>query len=333
VWPEFEPGGEDVRADLPRPRPVDQPVVDAGIEAVRQRPLATGPPWGQQGSARLGRTDVTPATRQPAREEVPCPGRRPGLQPQGEARAVHPQEAGGRQEALAALRSSPPAAGGAEGFQDGGREPAEAQEGEPLHRQPAAAVSGVLKPRATGGPGSAKRRLLGLALTRSFWQVPLARIGLGRGVSTRTVWPWSSGLAVALDPPMQAWIAARGQAVRVAVDANWRKLHQVWPAGGGGLDEQTRRPVAMSWLPTRTTGACCWFRVTLHRRGKLPRALIPAGRAMPPVGAGGSGRAPSGGPRSAPTGRPPVASSAGRAWARGRRDGAQTEHDAGGPDR
>lgn len=98
-------------------------------------------------------------------------------------------------------------------------------------------------------------------------------------MSKSTVWNWVTGLAVALSPPIQAWIVARSDAISLAVDEKWLKIRKIWHYWCVAVDEATGLPVAMALLHTRTTWACCWFLVTLKRLGYRPQAIITDGLA------------------------------------------------------
>jgi hypothetical protein len=277
-WQEFEPCGEELRADLQHKRKVDQAVGEAVTEAVRQRPLAKGSLLCQQGSTQVARSDLPPANIQTALAEVPWTVIRPILQPHGEEGRFHPKEEVVLHEALAAVRSSsalPPT--GADDLQALGLAPQELAEEQAVQRQQAAAIAGLLNPRATVEQVSAPIRRMVLALTRYFWNVPLSRIGRWWGVSKSTVLNGGTGLAVAVSPTIQAWIVSGVAAVSVALDEKWLKLRQTGPYWFVGLAEATGLPVVRTRRPTRTTWAWCWVRVSLKRLGILPRAIITAG--------------------------------------------------------
>ena len=209
---------------------------------------------------------------------MPCTVIRPILQQHWEEGRFHPKEEVVLQEALAALLSSsslPPT--GADDLQALGLAPPEMAEEQDVQRQQAAAIAVLLNPRATVEQVSAPIRRMVLALTLYFWNVPLSRIGLWGGVSKSTVLNWVTGLAVALYPTIQAWIVSGVAAVRVALDEKWLKIRQPWHDWFVGLDEATGLPVVMTLLPTRTTWAWCWGRVSLKRLGILPRAIITDG--------------------------------------------------------
>jgi transposase-like protein len=62
-------------------------------------------------------------------------------------------------------------------------------------------------------------------------------------------------------------------------DEKWIKIRKQWHYWFVALDAATELPVYLSFLPTRTNWACCWFLVSLRRLGKVPRAVITDGLA------------------------------------------------------
>lgn len=280
-WQEWEQSGCDLLAYLQRKRKVDPSVVAAVAEAVRKRPLATAASLCAEVRAQLGRPDLTPGNIQTALEEVSCQVIRPVLQHQWEGGTFHPKEAVVFQEALAALLSDQPSPPGSvvDDLQAMGIEPAVAAECEGIQRQQQAALAVLLNPRATLAQVSATIRLMVLALTLYFWNVPLSRLGIWLGISKGTAYQWVSGLAVALFPVIQGWIVQRVTAASVALDEKWLKIRKQWHYWFVTLDEATGLPVCMALLSTRTTWACCWVLVSLKRLGKRPRAVITDGLA------------------------------------------------------
>lgn len=280
-WQEWEQSGDDLLTYLRRRRKVDPEVVQAVREALRRRPLATAVQLCPEVAARLDRPDLTPANIRTALEEVSCQVIRPVLQQQWEAGTFHPKEEVVLQEALAALLSSRPSASPsvADDLQAFGVTPAEASEAEPVQQQQHAARAVLLNPSATVAQVPIKIRLMVVALTLYFWNVPLSRLAIWSGVSKSTIYQWVIGLAVALFPVIQAWIVQHVKATRVALDEKWLKIRKQWHYWFVALDEATGLPVCMSLLPTRTAWACCWVLVTLKRLGKLPRAVITDGLA------------------------------------------------------
>jgi hypothetical protein len=278
---EFEQSGQDLLAYLQRKRKVDSSVVEAVTEAVWHRPRANVSQLCQQVATQVARPDLPAASIPPALEEGPCPVIRPILQQQWAEGTFHPTAEVGLPAAFAALLSSSASAvvpaTVADELPAVGRAPAKPTEEQGVQRQQAAARAVLLNPQATVAPGSATIRLMVLALTLSFWNVPLSRIGYWCGGSTSTVLTWVTGLAVALYPTIQAWIVPRVTAVSVARDEKWLKIRQVWHDWFVGLDEATELPVVMALLPTRPTWACGWVLVSRKRLRLIPRAISPEG--------------------------------------------------------
>lgn len=258
---------------------VDDAVVQAVQEVVRKRPLAPATHLLKEIVVQLGRPELTAANIRTALQHVPCTVIRPVLQRQWEAGRFHPKEEVVLQEALAALLSSQPSSHGTvtEELRELGVEPAEATEHEVIQQQHQAAVAVLLNPRATIPQVCAKIRLMTVALTLYYWNVPLSRLALWLGVSKSTVYQGVIGLAVALFSIIQAWIVLRVKALRVSMDEKWLKIRKQWHYWFVTLDETTELPVCMSLLPTHTKWACCWMLVTLQHLGKTPRAVITDG--------------------------------------------------------
>jgi transposase-like protein len=280
-WQEWEQSGCDLRSYLQRRRKVDPEVVQAVREALRRRPLATAVHLCGEVAARLERPELTPANIRTALEEVSCQVIRPVLQQQWEAGTFHPKEEVVLQEALAALLSSRPSASPsvADDLQALEVTPAAASEAEIVQEQQHAARAVLLNPCATVEQVPLKIRLMVVALTLYFWNVPLSRLAIWYGVSKSTIYQWVIGLAVALFPMIQTWIGQHVKAARVAIDEKWLKIRKRWHYWFVTLDEATGLPVCMALLPTRTAWACCWVLVTLKRLGKRPRAVITDGLA------------------------------------------------------
>ena len=278
---EFKKCGGDLLAYLQRNCKVDASVVQAVGEVLRQHPLASAPTLCPLVSERLGRTDVTPANIRTALQKVSCTVIRPGLQRQWEQGTFHPKEVVVLEQALAALleTSSPPTSSVAEDLLALAVTPAEPDEVQAVQRQQAEAAPILLNARATIAQIPMKIRLMVVAFTLYYWNVPLSRIALWLGVSPSTVLNWVTGLAVALYPLIHAWIVVTVEAVSLAVDEKWLKIGTCWHYWFVAVDEATGLPVAMALLQTRTTWACCWFLLTLKRLGLRPRSIITDGLA------------------------------------------------------
>ena len=278
---EFKKCGGDLLAYLQRKCKVDASVVEAVGEVLRQHPLAPATKLYPLVLERLNRTDLTPDNIRTALHQVPCSVIRPVLQRQWEQGTFHPKEEMVLEHALVALleTSSSPTSPVAEALLDLGVTPAEPDEEQAVQQQQAEATPVLLNARATIAQIPVKIRLMLIAFTLYYWNVPLSRIALWMGVSPSTVLNWVTGLAVALYPLIHVWIVTTVEAVSLAVDEKWLKIGTLWHYWCVAVDEATGLPVAMELLHTRTTWACCWFLLTLKRLGLRPRAIITDGLA------------------------------------------------------
>jgi transposase-like protein len=276
---EFNTCGGDLLAYLQRKCKVDASVVEAVAEVLRQHPLAPATELCPLVLERLNRTDLTPANIRTALQKVPCSVIRPILQQHWEQGVFHPKEEGLLELALAALleTSSSPSSSVADTLLNLGLEPAEPDDAQQVQQQQAEAAPMLMNPRATITQLPGKIRLMVVALTLYYWNVPLSRIALWMDVSPSTVLNWVTGLAVVLYPIIQTWIVTTVEAVSVTVDEKWLKIAKHWHYWFVVVDEATGLPVAMALLHTRTTWACCWVLLTVKRLGLRPRAIITDG--------------------------------------------------------
>jgi transposase-like protein len=279
---EFEACEEDFTSYLRRKRKVDAAVVAAVTAEVRQAPLASESALCQRVAGRFPRAELSPANIHAALEQISCTVIREPLRREWETGVFHPKEDVLLQQALAVLQhpSRSRERQMAERLADAGILPADGA-GEPVvvQSQQAEQIPALLTPGLVVTEIPDRIRLMVVAMTLYFWNVPLSRLGLWLGGSKSTVYQWVIGLAVALFPVVQSWIVARIQAVTVAVDEKWLKIRQQWHYWFVALDEATGLPILGSLLPTRTTWACCWVLVTLKRGGHVPRAIITDGLA------------------------------------------------------
>jgi transposase-like protein len=280
-WQEFEACEADFEAYLRRKRKVDVAVVAAVTEEVRQAPLESEAVLRERVSARLGRDDLSSVNIHAALAQVPCTVVRSRLRRDWEAGRFHPKEAVVLQDALAVLQQTTSEESQRMGrwLEDLGITAGEVGTAGVMQRQQADGVRALLNPTGAVAAIPERMRLMVMALTLYFWNVPLSRLGLWLGVSKSTVYAWVIGLAVALFPVVQAWVGAGVKAVTVAIDEKWLKLRQQWYYWFVVLDEETTLPILWHVLPTRTTWACCWVLVTLKRLRKRPHAVITDGLA------------------------------------------------------
>jgi transposase-like protein len=276
---DFRRCGEDILAYLQRKCKVDASVVEAVAEMLRQHPLAPATDLCPLVQERLNRPDLTPPNIRTAIEQVPCSVIRPILQRQWERGEFHPKEALILQLALAALQdtSSSPASSVASTLHELGVEPSDPDDAQEVQQQQTEAAPLLLDVRASLAQISQKIRLMVVAFTLYYWNVPLSRIAEWMGVSPATVLNWTTGLAVALYPMVARWIVMKTQSLSLAVDEKWLKIDKRWHYWCVAVDEATGLPVGMALLSTRTTWACAWFILSLRRLGLRPRAIITDG--------------------------------------------------------
>jgi transposase-like protein len=276
---EFKACGSDILSYLRRKCKVDDSVVDAVAALLRQFPLAPATELCPLVQECLKRPDITPPNIRKAIQQVPCSVIRPILQQQWEQGEFHPKEAVILQLALAALQetSSSPASSVAATLLELGVEPSEPDDAQEIQQQQAEAAPLLLNARASLAHIPVKIRLMVVAFTLYYWNVPLSRIALWMGVSPGTVLNWVIGLAVVLYPIVNRWIVMKTEALSLAVDEKWLKITKRWHYWFVAVDEATGLPVAMALLTTRTTWACSWFLLSLKRLGLRPRAIITDG--------------------------------------------------------
>ena len=113
-------------------------------------------------------------------------------------------------------------------------DPNDAQE---VQQQQTEAAPLVLDVRASLAQIPVKIRLMVVAFTLYYWNVPLSRIAEWMGVSPATVLNWTTGLAVALYPMVAHWIVTKTQAACLAVDEKWLKIDRTWHYWFVGVDE------------------------------------------------------------------------------------------------
>ena len=276
---EFRVCDGDLLEYLQRKRKVDASVVDAVTTLLRQFPLAPATELCPLVQERLNRPELTPPNIRKAIQQIPCSVIRPVLQQQWEQGAFHPKEAVILQLALDVLQetSASPTSSVASTLVDVGVAPSEPDGVQEGQQQQAEAAPLLLNPRASLAHIPMKIRLMVVAFTLYYWNVPLSRLAMWLGVSPSTVLNWVIGLAVVLYPIVTRWIVLKTEALSLAVDEKWLKLKKRWHYWFVAVDEATGLPVGMALLSTRTTWACSWFLLSLKRLGLHPRAIITDG--------------------------------------------------------
>lgn len=280
-WRQFEASGRQFRDFLQRKQKVDDTVVEAVQDEVLKDLLASASTLCERVSQKLGRTDLTPENIRAALSKVPCSVVRRQLRAEWEAGLWHPREEKLLEAIMQECADSPPQ--GADSsitqLEELGTSAPETQCDEVVQTQQGQAVQGLLTPHAPVQGLSARIRLMVVALTLYFWNVPLSRIARWLGVSKTTAYNWVIGLAVALFPVMQAWIANGVKGLCVLIDEKWLKIKGCWWFWFVALDDETGLPLLNRLLPTQGTWSCCWFLVLLKQMGKMPQAIITDGLA------------------------------------------------------
>lgn len=280
-WREFEASGRQLLPFLQRKRKVDASVVEAVKAEVSQDILASAPTLCDRVSQRLGRTDLTAANIRTALEAVPCPVVRQRLRAEWEAGAWHPKEARLLEDIMGEL-SEGTSSGNTQvmkRLQEVGTAVSDDDLEEVVQEQQQDAVEPLFTPHCSVGALPVKMRLMVVALTLYFWNVPLSRIAQWLGISKSTAYNWVIGLAVALFPVIQVWITEGVKGVRVAIDEKWLKIKGCWFFWFAAVDDETGLPLLHRLLPTQTTWSCCWFLVLLKQMGKVPHVIITDGLA------------------------------------------------------
>ncbi len=244
-WRQFEASGKQFRDVLQRKMKVDDTVVDAVKAEVRQDLLASASTLCERVSQKLGRTDLTEANIRAALEKVPCTVVRQQIRAEWDAGAWHPKE----QKLLEAImqewaeRGSQRSESVLTQLDELGTQAPDQTCEEIVQVQQAEAVTSLFTPHAAMHAISAKMRLMAVALTRYYWNVPLSRIALWMGVSKTTTSQWVIGLAVALFPVVQSWISEGVKGVHLLIDEKWLKIRGRWWFWFVALDDKTGLPL------------------------------------------------------------------------------------------
>jgi len=280
-WRQFEASGQQFRDVLQRKMNVDETVVEAVKAEVRKDILASASTFRERVSQKLGRPDLTEANIRAALEKVPCTVIRQQIRAEWDAGAWHPKE----QKLLEAIMQEW-AESGTERNESaltqlkefGTPAPEQACE-EIVQVQQAEAVTSLFTPHAAMHAITAKMRLMVVALTLYYWNVPLSRIALWMGVSKTTTYHWVIGVAVAVFPVVQNWISEGVQGAHLLIDEKWLKIRGCWWYWFVALDNETGLPLLNRLLPSQGSWACCWFLVLIKHLGKTPRTIITDGLA------------------------------------------------------
>ncbi len=201
-WRQFNACGRQFRDVLQQKLKVDDTVVEAVKEELRNDLLASAPPLCTRVSQKLGRTDLTHANMQAALEKVPCTVVRQQMRAEWDVGQWHPKEGKLLEVIMQEWAESKPRGPEASIAQCEalGTPTPEARCDEVIQRQQEQAVSGLLTPHASVRARPSTIRMMVVALTLYFWNVPLSRIAQWLGVSKTTAYTWVLGLAWRCSP-------------------------------------------------------------------------------------------------------------------------------------
>jgi len=278
-WRQFDDCGRQFRDFLHRKMKVDDTVVEAVKDELRKDLLIAAPAICDQVSQKLARPDLTEANIRAALEKVPCTVVRRQLRAEWQAGEWHPKEEKLLECIMQEWAENGDQKGGSaisqvEAF---GTQGPEQTDEEIVQAQQAAAVTSLFTPHMDLHTISAKMRLMVVALTLYYWNVPLSRIALWLGVSKTTAYHWVIGLAVAVFPVVQGWISEGVKGAHLLIDEKWLKIRGCWWYWFVALDDETGLPLLNRLLPSQGSWSCCWFLVLIKHLGKTPRTIITDG--------------------------------------------------------
>jgi transposase-like protein len=280
-WRQFDDCGRQFRDFLHRKMKVDDTVVEAVKDELRKDLLISAPAICDQVSQKLERSDLTEANIRAALEKVPCTVVRRQLRAEWQAGEWHPKEETLLERIMQEWAESGARTGDSAISQVaalGTRSPEPSCE-EIVQAQQAAAVTSLFTPHMALHAISAKMRLMAVALTLYYWNVPLSRIALWLGVSKTTAYHWVIGLAVAVFPVVQNWIVDGVKGGHLLIDEKWLKIRGRWWFWFVAVDDETGLPLLNRLLPTQGSWSCCWFLVLLKHLGTTPHTIITDGLA------------------------------------------------------
>ncbi len=280
-WRQFEASGKQFRDFLQRKMKVDNRVVDAVKEELRKELFASASTLCERVSQKLERTDLTEDNIRAALTKVPCTVVRRELRAEWEAGQWHPQEGKLLEVIMQEWAESRPrgATSSMKQLEELGTPVPEAAYDEVVQVQQERAVSSLLTPHASVSALPTNIRLMVVALTLYFWNVPLSRIARWLGVGKTTAYNWVIGLTVALFPIIQAWMTKRVKGLRLLIDEKWLKIKGGWQFWFVAVDDETGLPLLNRLLPNQGSWSCCWFLVLLKHLGKTPQSISTDGLA------------------------------------------------------
>lgn len=263
----FRACGEDFRDFVLRQRKVDEQVVAAVTEVVRQRPLAGPTELASPVNERLGRQDLSAANMRAALAQIPCTVVLEPLRRQVTVGQAHYKEEALLEELMAhgSAKAGPAATAGLV-----------ATDRAMILSDPTA-IRKLVTPDVPLEHVPNSLAWITVLLALYYWNVPLSVLGRWVGVHKTTVLRWLAGLAVAVWPILYQWILDKVAAGMVYIDEKWIKIQGRWHYWYVVLDRATELPVLAVLLPSRSRWACRWVGLMLRRIQKVPRVVITDG--------------------------------------------------------
>lgn len=263
----FAESGGNLRDYLNRKRKVDEAVVGAVAEQLRQTPLCGPTELAERVNERWGRTDLSDANVRAALGQIPCTVIVEKLRQQLAAGKVQYQEEYLLEELMAdgGAKLGPAAGLGLPAVDSG------------MVLSDPTAIKALVTPDVPLGQISGALGWATFLMTLYYWNVPLSVLGCWMHVHKTTVLRWMLGLAVSVWPILYEWVLEKVKARLVYVDEKWIKIRGQWHYWFVVLDGETELPVLAALLPSRSRWACRWVGIRLRRIGQMPKVVITDG--------------------------------------------------------
>jgi len=274
----FEEHEGDLKGYLTRKRKVDEEVVEALTEELKQDPLAKKTDLAERVNERLSREDLTDANIQAGVEQVSAAKLRQVLQKQLAKGQAHYEEAYLLETVFKVLQSgSPKETQNAltllerSGIEDKG----EIGMTLPTPRQPE--IEALLTPGKSLSEISLALKWAVFSMVLYSYGLPLRVLGGWLGVDKTTVLRWILGLSQALWSRISEWMTQRVQGTTIYLDEKWVKIKGRWHYWFVALDGGTELPLVEELMTRRTRWTCLWIVIKLKRLGLPVKHVVTDG--------------------------------------------------------
>ena len=264
----FRESGEDLTRYLTRRRKVDETVVEAVRTEVLECPLRQTTELVRSVNQRLTRQDLNAANITAALESISVAEVRPVLRRQLESGTVQYKESYLLETMLEAMS---PEAGELAGLSS--------PDTSGMNVSRVGCVKQLLTPDLPLSEVTVSLFWIAFVM-RLFWLgVSLNVLGQWCHVHPTTVLRWILGLALALWPQVNTWLATQVKLKKAYVDEQWIKIRKQWYYWFVVLDADTGLPLYQALLATRSAASVTWLVTELRRLHQLPRVCITDGLA------------------------------------------------------